>query len=407
MCISFYSTDFSLLLLGVHDSYVYFRDFMRHLHLFLFFLIFFTACPVVITAQLLNTQPLIIDHNCTYLDDIPLQWVEGARNGLIIAYGHTSHGSQLITGMQGLISFKGDAYRFSGSGEGGALTLRDTPFSGAADLGNPDRTAWESATRAYLNNHHEVNVVIWSWCGQVGGSESDINLYLNLMSGLERDYPDVSFVYMTGHLDGSGASGTVNLRNEQIRNFCRSNHKILYDFADIESYDPDARINYMELMANDNCDYDSNGDGSLDRNWALDWQRSHNEDIDWYDCSPAHTQALNGNRKAYAAWWLWASLAGWNGNARRGLPREITVYQNYPNPFNPSTTISFSLLNSGKVTVKIYNVLGKEIMTLLDEVRDAGENRVQFSSDGLSSGVYFYRVATANNETVKKLIIMK
>jgi len=59
------------------------------------------------------------------------------------------------------------------------------------------------------------------------------------MNDLERDFPDVHFVYMTGHLDGSGLTGNLHLRNEQIRNYCRENKKILYDFADIECYNPD------------------------------------------------------------------------------------------------------------------------------------------------------------------------
>ncbi|MGA1823302.1 MAG: hypothetical protein ACMUIP_01470 [bacterium] len=196
---------------------------------------------------------------------------------------------------------------------GGALDLRDTPFSGAYDLGNPDRSAWAQATRNYLDEHSEVNVIIWSWCGQADTTEENIDLYLGLMNTLEAEYPNVSFVYMTGHLNGTGADGNLNQRNQQIRNYCLAHEKILYDFADIESYDPDGLVNYMELLANDNCDYDSDSDGSRDTNWANDWQNSHTEDIDWYSCSAAHSQALNGNLKAYAAWWLWARLGGWAG----------------------------------------------------------------------------------------------
>ena len=88
------------------------------------------------------------------------------------------------------------------------------------------------------------------------------------MSQLELDYPSVSFVYMTGHLDGSREVGNLNIRNEQIRTFCENNDKILYDFADIESYDPDGAVNYMPMRCTDNCDYDANMDGSLDSNWA-------------------------------------------------------------------------------------------------------------------------------------------
>jgi hypothetical protein len=258
-----------------------------------------------------GNQLIEIDHNSTSLDKIPLQWINEAKANLQIAYGHTSHGSQIISGMDGLVSFKGTQYSFNNTGEDGALILRDSPFSGASDLGNPDFVSWASATRTYLNVHQDINVVIWSWCGQVSGADSsDIVTYLELMSTLEQDFPNVRFVYMTGHLDGSGSNGNLNHRNQQIRDFCQMHNKVLYDFADIESYDPDGLVNYMEIGANDNCDYDSSG---ISMNWAQRWQSTHTRNVDWYDCSAAHSQPLNGNRKAYAAWWLWARLAGWSG----------------------------------------------------------------------------------------------
>jgi uncharacterized protein YjdB len=86
----------------------------------------------------------------------------------------------------------------------------------------------------------------------------------------------------------------------------------LYDFADIESYDPDGNY-YLDKLANDACDYDSNGDAVPDKNWAIDWQNTHTVNVDWYNCTSAHSQPLNANRKAYAAWWMFARLAGWTG----------------------------------------------------------------------------------------------
>ncbi len=259
---------------------------------------------------------IIADHTSIDLDAVPSEWIEEAKAALHIAYGHTSHGSQITTGMTGLVGFMGNAFTYNSGGIGGALDLRDTPFAGASDLGNPDRQAWEAATRDYLEDHPEVNVIMWSWCGQVSSAtEEDIDTYLDLMSGLEDDYPDVRFVYMTGHLDGQGLTGNLHLRNEQIRDYCREHDKVLFDFADIESYDPDG-VYYGDRYADDACKYDSNGNGHIDdndANWAQQWQAAHIQDVDWYACSSAHSEAVNANMKAYAAWWLWARLAGWDG----------------------------------------------------------------------------------------------
>ncbi len=255
---------------------------------------------------------MVIDHNCTKLSSIPAEYITAAKQNLHIAYGHTSHGSQITDGMTGLVSFKGTTYSWNNGGTNGALDLHDYAMSG--DLGNPDRTSWADRTRTYLNSNTDVNVIIWSWCGQVSSAtEADINTYLNLMADLESDYPDVKFVYMTGHLDGTGLTGNLHLRNEQIRNYCKENDKILFDFADLECYNPDGTY-FGDKKPNDACAYDTNNDGTLDGNWAVEWQNSHTQGVDWFSCSSAHSEPLNANQKAYAAWWLWARLAGWDSN---------------------------------------------------------------------------------------------
>ena len=377
----------------------------------LFVIAFFIVITFNIKAQ---TSPLIIDHSCTKLDQIPTEWINTAKANLHIAYGHTSHGSQITTGMTGLVSFKGSMFEWNNGGTNGALDLHDSGIAGANDLGNPNRTAWADATRNYLNDpqYSDVNVIIWSWCGQVSSAtEEDINTYLNLMSGLETEFPLVSFVYMTGHLDGSGLTGNLHIRNNQIRNYCIANNKVLYDFADIETWDPDFTY-FGDKIPNDNCDYDSDGDLVRDANWAIEWQNSHIEGVDWYNCSSAHSQPLNANQKAYAAWWLWSCIEGWNptteiNNDFDHIPTELRLYQNYPNPFNPVTQLKYGIPKAERVELTIFNVLGERIVTLVNEEQEAGYYTVGWNGNNVSSGVYLYTLKAGDNFNVKKMILMK
>ncbi len=267
-------------------------------------------------------QPIIADHsiaNMVRLDQIPDEAIIKAKNTLHIAYQHTSHGSQIITGMNGLPSFKEANNGTIGLYSYNSTFLRDNAISSyapdpsqAVDVGY---SQWMNATRNFLNDpdNSEINVIMWSWCGQASHltEQEMIDHYLNPMSELEKEFPNVMFVYMTGHVDGTGLEGNLHQRNEQIRNFVKDNNKILFDFADIESYDPDGNY-FGDKYVKDDCSWHNDTDSG---NWALDWQNSHEEGVDWYNCNPAHTQALNGNLKAYAAWWLFATLAGWNQEA--------------------------------------------------------------------------------------------
>ena len=341
--------------------------------------------------------PVIVDHTCANIWKIPESAIEQAKDSLHIAYGHTSHGSQLISGM-GSSGTQLDAFMAANGATPGLYVWHDGPQAGAldlddyfvsGDLGNPNRVTWAQRTRDYLNDsaNADVNVVIWSWCGQVDGSESDIETYLNLMNGLEADYPHVQFVYMTGHLNGTGETGNVNIRNDQIRQYCIENNKVLYDFADIESYDPDGEINYMALNANDNCDYDSDGNGSRDANWATDWQNSHVQGVDWWASGAAHSQHLNGNLKGYAAWWLWATLAGWSPCVP--APSDLTAEAD-----TAAGTVTLSWIdNSGELDVDLFVIQRKAN----DDEWD--DNFANISGDGsafvdqfLAPGSYSYRV---------------
>jgi hypothetical protein len=88
-------------------------------------------------------------------------------------------------------------------------------------------------------------------------------------------------------------------------------------------------------------------------------------------------------------------------------PASYKLLQNYPNPFNPSTKISFSIANQEHVSLKIYNILGEVVSTLVNEVRGPGNYSVRFDAHGLSSGIYFYELNAGNFRSIKKMMILK
>jgi Secretion system C-terminal sorting domain len=88
-------------------------------------------------------------------------------------------------------------------------------------------------------------------------------------------------------------------------------------------------------------------------------------------------------------------------------PRTYSLSQNYPNPFNPSTTIEFSIPQSSNVSVKIYDIMGKEVATLVNEYRGTGSYIVNWNASGSSSGVYFYKLVAGSFSQTKKMILSK
>ena len=89
------------------------------------------------------------------------------------------------------------------------------------------------------------------------------------------------------------------------------------------------------------------------------------------------------------------------------LPTEFALFQNYPNPFNPTTNIKFDLPKESNVTLKVYNILGEEVATLVNKVMPAGHQVVTFDASRLASGMYIYRIQAGNFVQVKKMLLMK
>ena len=104
----------------------------------------------------------------------------------------------------------------------------------------------------------------------------------------------------------------------------------------------------------------------------------------------------------------------WPGNIFTGINTSwvepVAVFklrQNYPNPFNPSTTIKYELPRASQVSLKVYDILGREVSVLVNEKKDAGAYEVKFNGSNLASGMYFYRLRAGDYVAVKKLLLMK
>jgi len=244
-------------------------------------LFFYLLLTIYICASA-NAQGISADHACiAEFDLIPDTIKQKISDDFEFVYGHTSHGSQIMTGMD-MIQNENSTF------------VQPYFYEFSDDLGTLGDTTWVAHLRWRIENNG-YNCAMMSWCGGVStNTETGINIYLDKMNQLEGDYPEVTFIYMTGHLDGSGTDGNLYAMNDLIRSYCLQNNKILFDFADIESFDPDGGF-YP--------------DGSDACEWCQDWCAQH----DCPSCgSCAHSHCFNCYQKGKAFWWLMARMTGWS-----------------------------------------------------------------------------------------------
>ncbi|EYF02467.1 hypothetical protein [Chondromyces apiculatus] len=192
------------------------------------------------------------DHGDVDLADIPQSCLDHLKANVIVHYGHRSHGSQITHGAKSLRN-KDAKYGF----QTGYMGIPNTPGALRVWAGMVTTDAvsaakyWDSEAglnelRTILTNNPSIRYSAWAWSFEISSqTQATIDDYLTTMNSLEQEFPDVTFIYMTGTAEETYNGANRKARNQQIRSYAQANGKILYDHEDLDAWSGDERYSLM------------------------------------------------------------------------------------------------------------------------------------------------------------------
>lgn len=339
----------------------------------------------------------VIDHTCTDLESIPATWIDLVQSTMKSHYAHTSHGGQLTYGLE-FVEQGDPAYAYLvGSSYLPSSSTAYCVFDGQeSETYITPELYWESAagiqmTRDVLNHNPTICTSMWSWCTQCDYySQEQVQDYLDVMSQLESEFPDVTFIYFTGNAQSEGSSGyNRHLRNEQIRAYCQSNDKVLFDFADLDCWWFNPATQTWEQNT-----YSYGGS-------AVPSEHPHFSGDEY-----GHTTAESCEQKGRAWWYMMALLAGWSGTGISGpaeglLPAAVTVS---PNPSSGVSCITVDLASSGRVRVSVLDLAGRVVYES-DSMLEKGMHTFPVVLG--QSGVFLVSVEAGAERHISRLVTLE
>jgi hypothetical protein len=288
----------------------------------------FGILSISLTACAAETA-IVIDHTCTDISEVPDEWLDAARETVRIHFAHESHGRQIVFGLENLEVADPVKYNLAIMKDNeAAFPPQESPaalliYDGQPPIWIAEATDYWSTPEGLDRTQSVVDILrpegltasIFNWCNQVNGwpdpataTEEYVQDYLDSISALEAANPDITFVYMTGNTHNAGDSGYDRfLLNQQIRQYCIENGKVLFDFGDMDAWYGGEQWTYS---------YDP-GTGSIEV--PLDHPQNAG------DYRGTHASYESCENKAKAFWWLMARLAGWPGVSNGEPPSPATV----------------------------------------------------------------------------------